>query len=354
MNYTTMDRIFSKLNRDINSSFSEDDIIEWTGEALEFMGTVKAYEEAVAFIEVKNHQVDIPHFTHSIIQIARNTKWTGINNCVTPTIVQASLDACVVKPGVADPCINPTSDAVWLDCNGQPIVEYDLAYYRPYFDYQLEYYGWSNSGCYQQNFVPVRLKTHSFFSSLVCTTQNNIPYNSCKDEYNIVDGSKIRFSFERGQVAVALTRQKMDKETGYPMIPDSISHITAITKYIALKIAERDFGNSRQGAESRVKYFGSEWDWYCGQASNNEKMPNGIDEYQNLLDQRGYLLPRNNKYFGFFGKLNQPEDRIWNGRGRNMVNSNRVKSGINQNEKIIINNENITGGSEGELLENEW
>lgn len=320
--YTSMDRIFSKLDRDITEQYTERDIIEWTGEALEFMQTVKAYEEAVAFVEVVNNQCLIPAKLHSIIQIARYNNWGGSkSNCITPSIVSAQINDtdCQVRESTpADLCVSPCADAVWLDCNGQPIVDYDLAYYRPYFDLQQEYYGWSNSGFCRNNFSPVRLTTSSFFNSLVCTTQEQLPYQqSFKDEYTVIQKSILRFSFQSGFVAIAYTRQQLDKDTGYPMIPDTVSHTSAIVAYIAKKRAERDFDSGRQSSDSRLKYWSTEWNWYCGQVGDMEKMPSSIDEYQNILDQRGYMLPRNNCYYNFFGNLNNPEYRKWNHRSVN-------------------------------------
>ncbi len=58
--YTSIDRIFNKLERDFGSEFNEGDVIEWTGEALEAIGAVKQYEEAVAYIKVVNHQISLP------------------------------------------------------------------------------------------------------------------------------------------------------------------------------------------------------------------------------------------------------------------------------------------------------
>lgn len=323
--FISVDRIFSKLSRDLTDEFSEDDVIEQIGEALEFIGTPRLYEETVAFVEVVNNQCDVPKGTHSIIQIGRNNRWTGIKNtvdCITPTVLQAECKVQKVVPDCSD-CLSILDDAVWIDCNGKPIVDYDLAYYRPYFDLQMEYYGWSNSRYYREHFTPVLLNSSTLFNSLICSSEeDNLAYisNKFKDEYTIIERSKLRFSFREGQVAIAFNKQMIDKQTGYPLIPDSISHITAITTYIALKRAEKDFDSGRQGSESRVKYWNEKWDWYCGQASNNDKMLVGIDEHENFRRQRQYMLPRDN-YYNFFGRMNESEDRVWN---NNRFYSNRI------------------------------
>lgn len=313
-----MDRIFSKLDRDLTSEFSEEDIIEWTGEALEFMQAVRAYEETVAFIEVKNHQCPVPKGMHGIIQIARNNTYTcPTSDCCNPAIVTSCINdtGCVPTVGV-NPCVCPPSDAVWLDCNGQPIVAYDLAYYRPYFDLRLESFNtFANTNYYKSNYTPIRLATSSMFSGIECGSNPN-PYHSCKDEYNLIQGTTLRFSFQQGAVAVAYLKQIVDIETGYPMIPDSISHITAVVSYIIYKKFSKEFYRGRDGADRKMAKAEQDWQWYCGQATSNDKMITGLDEHQNFLDQRQYMLPRLNQYYGFFGNLNEPEQRVWNNRFR--------------------------------------
>lgn len=309
--YTSIDRIFSKLIRDVKSDFSESDVIEWCGEALEFIGATRLYEEAVAFIEIRNHQCKLPSGLHSIIQIARNNKWSNIkDDLFCPQKIKDEVEEN------CEDCVSDKSpDYIILDCNGQPINDYELAYYRPYFDLRYEYDLWRGSSIYTQQYTPIRLTTNNFFNSLVCTDKNennNNIYQSSVDEYTIIQGDTLRFSFKEGSVAIAYLRQVVDNETGYPMIPDNISYTTAIIKYITMKMFERDFYNGRDGSQAKMQKAESDWQWYCKQAGNVDMMPYGDDEYQNLLDQRSYILPQQNRYYGFFGKMARPEIRKYN------------------------------------------
>lgn len=325
--YVSIDRIFSKVIRDIGSDMvaQEADIIEWVGEALEFIGAITHYEEAVAFLEVKNHQCNIPAGTHSVIQIARNHCWTPEkeNNPFCPksivTALSSNINPYYQEAGTGSCCSDlKTSDKIpdytILDCNGQPLNDYEVAYYRPYFDLQYEYNLWVGTSLYQSCYHPVRLSTGVFFDSLIRKQlgDETSKHNNQGDEYNIIRGEIIRFNFKEGSVAIALARQVVDKETGYPLVPDNISYTTAITKYITMKIFEREYYRGREGAKGRVDKAQSDWHWYCKQASNVDMMPYGVDEHQNLLDQRSYLLPNHNRYYGFFGKLAKPEGRKYN------------------------------------------
>lgn len=293
--YTTLDRVLSKIYRDLGiEEISEIDVIEWAGEALEAIGAITLYEEAIACIEVSNHQADLPNGLHSIIQIARNNEWSPSNKDII-------CPADIVEETTTEEVDYP----VILDCNGSPITDVEIAYYRPYFDLQYEYYGWTRSNMYSTNYTPVRLANHTFFNTLVCPEDKNL-YHSCSDEYTIVE-DKMRFSFKEGSIIVSYYRQKIDPTTGYPMIPDEYSVITAITMYITMKYMGRMWYMGREGYADKLQKAEADWHWYCKQAGNAIMIPYGVDEYQNLQEGRQQMIPQLNRYYGFFGKLNKRE-----------------------------------------------
>jgi hypothetical protein len=299
--YTSMDRVFAKIDRDGITDFNEDDIVEWTGEALEFMRCVKSYEEAVCFVEVKNFSCAIPKWCHAIVQIAKdNTVSSGMAFTAFTKSVKETFETDVIITDNGD--IVSATSGVSIASN-----QVNLA---------ITYKGWIESSYYQGRFSPVRLKTASFFNSLVCQEEYDIPYYTCEDEYTIVNGDTLKFSFQEGLIAVAYLKQMVDKETGYPMIPDHVSFLSGIEWYIDLKMATKDFRRGREGSQGRMQKAEDKWNWYCKQATNIDMMPYGIDEYENLRQQRGYLLPRENQYYGFFGNLNKQEVRGYNNPNR--------------------------------------
>jgi hypothetical protein len=312
--YTSVGRIFATLTRE-KFSFEEDSVIEWIGDALDFIGTPRMLEPAIAFAEVKNNQCPVPQYAHTIGQIARYRDWNPdcAPSCTPQAIIQEAPNIFYQN---CSTCGNqPTGQDmgyVVLDGKGSPVVEYDLAYYRPYCDLLGEYYGWSNTQAYLSNYTPVRLATGSFFDTILDPNYDRSLYNNCKDEYRVIQGKTLRFSFSTGFVCIGFDRSVRDPQTGYPMIPDTISHITAIVSYIKKKKIEIDFVNKREGSVQLLQYFDDQWQWYCGQASNLDKMPQGIDEHQNIYDQRNYLLPDWSKYYSYFGNLAKPEYRKYN------------------------------------------
>ena len=321
--YTTVERIFAKFSRDLrNTEVHESDIIEWTAEALEFMKIAELQEEAVSFIEVKNHKADLPLGFQSVIQIAKYNNWKGSQddslspcNIVNNIISEDSLNDCghIILGNFTD------NNLVVTDCNGQIIDgEENVVYYRPYFDLKWEYQGWYNSNYYRQNFSVVRLANHSFFNSLVCSETNpeiKEMYNSSVFEYTLAGGfpnMELRFSFQEGYIALAYLKSIIDPQTGYPAIPDDISAITAITYYIKWKMAERFSWEGREGFALEAKNAEERWLKYIRQYLNKTKMPKGVDQYQNLMEQTHYLIPRQRRFAGYFGNLGREEYRRFN------------------------------------------
>lgn len=70
---------------------------------------------------------------------------------------------------------------------------------------------------------------------------------------------------------------------------------------------KREFYTGREGSKTKVVYAEDQWQWYCKQASNKSLIPQGVDELENLKEQRNYILPRRNVYQNYFGNLNNRE-----------------------------------------------
>lgn len=305
--FTTIDTVLSKIYRELRGSqdLNETDIIEWIGEALQFLAVYESKEEAVAFLEVNNFETELPLHFIAVIQVAKNNEWvkpTRIDMCPTTVVTPEN----VVETLPEDYC------PVITDCQGNLVGDYNIAYYRPYFDLKWEYQGFIQSPLYIEKFTPVRLSNHTFFNSVVCKESDPELYNSCQDEYTFIGNpiSKLRFSFKEGQVALSYLKASIDEETGLPNVPDNISYITAITYYVKWKLMERlSWGTQRTVTQNDLQYHRQEWLRYARQAKNSLKMPTTLDQYQNMLEESHYLIPRHRKYFGFFGHLGREERR---------------------------------------------
>lgn len=308
--YIPLGNLLAKYHRDFRGlDINESDGMAWIGEALGFMKIASASEEAVAYVEVKNYQCDMPANLHYLIQIARDNYWTSTTetNDSPSTIITA-----YESPPTSD-CAT-CGDYIAVDCFGIPIGDEEQTYYMPYFDLQGEYYAWRNTEYYRTRYTPVVLGNHTFFSSLVCREVDDAIYDNqvnLMDEYTIA-GNQLRFSFQEGFVAIAYLRQRMDADTGYPLVPDDEYARAAITYYMTWKIKQRECYSHRQGACELADRAEIKWMSYIKKFKNKAKMPVGVDQHQNLSQQSRYLIPRMNRYYGFFGNLGRPEQRPFN------------------------------------------
>lgn len=275
MEYTSVNNILSKFHRDLRGTdINESDAIEWIGEALEFLKVREIQEEDVDFIKVENYECNVPIGLQTITQIAKDN------------------DSTFKEEDVTD------------------------------IPQNLNYNTWTVSNFYQKRFTPVRLANHSFFKSVVCKEKDMSVYESCNDEYTIVGtvDRKLRFSFKTGVIALAYVRNAIDKETGYPLVPDNISYTTAITYYIKWKIAQRMEWSGREGYSRLAQDSERLWLKYCQQGKNYMKMPKTLDQYQNMLESSHHLIPKHNRYYNYFGNLGRPEQRKFNDPDRRSNN----------------------------------
>ena len=301
MQYTSINTVLGKFHRDLRGNeISESDIIEWAGEALEFLKVNQVQEQAIAFLEVKDFHAEIPKGFQMVLQIARNNRWVEEE--------KESCTPCVVIDAIEEEVPGCCTDTVVTDCNGFVIENNDVVEYKPYFDLRFNYQPWINSHYYKSNYTPVRLSNHTLFNSIVCKEKVD-ECIGCTDEYTIVglQDKRIRTSFQNGSIAMAYLKNAIDDETGYPLIPDQISYITAIVYYIQWKIAQMYDWNGREGYARIAQDKERLWTRYAKQAKNYTKMPKSLDDYQDLLEQSHYLIPDHKKYYGFFGNLGKTE-----------------------------------------------
>lgn len=330
LKYVTIDRIFSKINRDLKGTdLNESDVIEWIGEALEFLQVPQVLVEDVKFLTVKDYHVEVPDGLHMITQIAKNTSNSLSDskkvNCQCIEESEKKSCSCLTDVSDIDFCNAESWDVNEQDLENMPegyssaFLNADTTQYLNSLalnrlDLDWNYTLWTSSQYYRRNYTPVRLATGTFFNSLVCKEKDKSLYLTCDYEYTIIGQTekKLRFNFIEGDIAISYLKNSVDKETGYPLIPDNISYITAITYYIKWKIAEMYDWAGREGWSGKSEKAEAKWLKYVRQAKNYMKMPKTLDEYQNLLEQTHYLIPNHNRYYGFFGNLGKRQVRNFN------------------------------------------
>ena len=296
--FVSVDRVLAKFHRDLrDTSVNETDMIEWIGEALGFLKVQQIQEEAVAFLEVKNYETDVPQYFNMVIQVARKNNWAKEDKCSFLKEIKTEYKVPA-----------NTNNSCGCEEYADELKEFEMLFGLPEEEFhksrlslQWSYNLWRNSNLYKREFTPVRLSNHTFFNSIVCKEKG--VYYHCKDEYTIVGTTqkKLRFSFKEGLIALAYLRTAIDRTTGYPLIPDNESYMAAITYYIKWKIAEWYQWNGREGFQQTLPAeMERKWLKYAKQAKNYMKMPKSLDEYQNIMEQT-YSLPNHYKYDNYFG-----------------------------------------------------
>lgn len=295
----SIERVISGVYRDLRpkTQLEENDLIEWAAEALEQIGAYTQYTEAVDYVEVSDYKAIIPCGFHQLVRIAY--KYTPGEPCgcafkTTNSSTEGSCSCTSCSGCSSDPCSNleTTSDST-LVTQTQQLIDYHLTY------------RFSRGSGYYKEWKPMRLATSNYAKAKTAHCDNCINIsNTCDAEYS-VDHPYINTSFQKGHICLAYLKQPLD-DRNIPLIPDQVSYIEAIKKYLIMKISYADFIKGAINPNIFAK-LEDDWHWYCAQARNKANMPDTIDKLQNMLDRHVRLIPYRSGYYGFFGNMNSRE-----------------------------------------------
>ncbi len=312
--YISVSTILNKLHRELPSEdINEADVIEWIGEAMSELHVDEVLADRVCFLKVDNFQAEIPVGFKYVLQLAKYNKEIE-SDCEED-----------VEPIDKEEICNACEDAIENECEGNKIEsiidrifnDLDISY-RPVFDMSFKFQTWRISNFYQEKFEPIRLANHTLFNTLVCGDESL--YNRCCDanhEYTIVGEQcrVLRFSFEEGHVAMSYKGNPVD-EDGYPLIPDTFSHLNAVNYYVRWKVAEKLSWMGREGFRALSQDSEQHWLKYVKQAVNKSRITMTLDDFQDQLEETYAMIPNYRKYYGFFGSLGKSQSREYlNTRG---------------------------------------
>ena len=302
----SIERIIAGLYRDAGigsaQELSENDLIEWAGEALEFIGAYPQYQEAVDYVEVSDYRAEVPCGFHKLVQIAYKT--TGGDACGCAIKIKSSdgsTSSCNSSTCGCDSSLTATVDPCAAVTQAEDAI---VTQAKQLVDYHLTY-RFMNTSAYYQHYKPMRLASSSFSRGKLAHCENCINISATCDEEYSIDHPYIRTSFKKGKLCIAYIKQPLD-ERGWPMIPDTVSYVEAVKRYIIYKLKYSDFIKGQIPAQIFMK-IEDDWQWYCRQARNKMNMPDTIDKMQNLLEMRKRIFNKERRYYGFFGNLSQGE-----------------------------------------------
>lgn len=124
-----------------------------------------------------------------------------------------------------------------------------------------------------------------------------------------INNNYLTLSVREGKVCIAYLAFPTDGD-GYPMIPDNISYRVAVKKYLMMKMSYMDWRAepSNRGKKDLFSFDEQEWNWYCGKASSDAKMPS-VDQMESLKNQVIRMIPNINAHSSFFGSLGSPSTK---------------------------------------------
>ena len=307
VNHISLERVISGIYRDLKplEEVQENDLVEWAGEALDYIGAYPQYQEVVDYVTVEGHLATIPCGLHKIVSIAYKTGGGDSSGCaIKISSSDSDTSTCVSSTcncgESTDPCSNTSTTTDTIVTQTQQLIDYHLQY------------RFTKTSYFYQNYKPLRLASSNFAISKTAHCEDCINISAtCKEEYSVAD-PYIKTSFKTGELCIAYLKQPVD-DKGWPMIPEEVSYIEAVKRYIIYKMKYSEMIAGKFPANLFTK-LEDDWHWYCQQARGKAYMPDTIDKMQNLLEQRQRLLPAVNRYYGFFGKLADKEHLALQGK----------------------------------------
>jgi hypothetical protein len=233
------------------------DLVRWVSEALQFVNEKPQYvrrvtgkDEFSSNLELKAFKAKLPCDLVSIEQVLIN----GIPARYSSSSFHHLLSPCAVGPMGAYPV----------------------------------------SGSYTDNFGN---EFDSYWSGLACSDITYDLNNEC-----------LTASVRTGTVQIAYLAMPTDEE-GFPLIPDDVSYIEAITFYLTMKLDLMNWRKNPDSSGYKALYDNSqrEWNWYVGQAKAKAKMLS-VDQMESLRNAMVRLLHKSNQHATGFRNLGNREN----------------------------------------------
>ncbi len=249
--YVSIQNVLSKIYRDTGSPdyINWKDLIEWSGEALDFIGAYQQYIRRVTGdlanpnLVLENYKAKLPCDFFRLEQLAID----GYAAHYAGNTFHHLLDGSC--------CTDVVMDSTYEDL-------------------------------FKDNFGNV-------FTNLGENTSNG---QTTEYTYDINDDF-ITANVKTGNICMAYIAIPLDSDN-YPLIPDDISFIEAVTKYCIMKM---DYIGWRVGriTSEIYKHSEREWMWYCGQAKGKAAMPS-LDKMELIKRRWLKLIPEINQSSNFF------------------------------------------------------
>lgn len=302
--YVSSSYLMNELYRDFKSfdyQLQVGDVVQWIGDGLRRLKMPRYYVDKLTdgnldlnhlpFIEIVDGRGELPYDMISITQTAAVIEQS---NPFNPTYVLSGIVYTDLETGQS--CTLGDGSSLcnqFTDCNCQPNSD-------------QKHDKCCTAACKKYALMPMRWNTHTFFKGyhncdLDVRANSNLTYT--------VNGNYIFTSFKTGKVCMAYRAVPLD-EDGLPLIPDTQSVIEYLKWFCAEKIAFNLFLTDKY-TENKLAYFQANQQLFFKKARAEAKLPQSLDEWESVKNERIKMLPRFFEHDNFFGRLQAPQ-LIWN------------------------------------------
>jgi len=255
--------------------YNEQRSIEDCMRAVDLIGAVPTYQQAVKFIKVENYKACIPLDCLQIIQVAHKNTWD---------IAEDDLDTIREMLGFDN---DPTED-----------------------DSTLPLQVLMSSMRFQNMWTPLKLSTNTFALSVHC--DNCVNFNStCSYEYTVSPDGSMTFNFQTGYICIAYYCYPKDCHGNF-LIPDIEDYKEALKNYCLMVLWELRWNMKEEGASERYMKYQQLWGLFKAKAIASVRMPD-IGEAENLKNINNKLIPNTRRFNNFFSSMNQEENTDFSG-----------------------------------------
>lgn len=235
--------VIANIYRDLGLSteLPTDDVIEWIGSALEFIGAYGQYEPKIAEFDIDEYKVKIPLDLYKLVYVTYNG--------YPLTFAGKHLGNNIFCPN----CTIPTQD--------------------------------------------------------INTTNGTLSTSGCGGATFYLNDTYIITSIQTGKICLEYIAIPVD-EDGYPLVPDNVSYMKALTCYVTKMLDYREW---RKGniPDKVFQHSEKEWNWYCAQAKGAANMPD-LGQLERLKNVMVRLIPKQNEFNTLFRTNGSQERRkLW-------------------------------------------
>lgn len=282
--YTSIKTVIAKVLTDLDIKEGDhkiNDMIEWSGEALEKIGAFQYFDVKVTgannspYLELTDYQTKLPLDCHNVLQVTYATSNGGVT-----TPMRYSTGIFEYSKNMVEADVN--TDYLFTDSDLVKLCEdvYSLTYAEAL------------------NKINTEPTTKQLLTNMLLTKASANSTSSYQDlnprSYTyVINGGYIKTNMRDGFLCVAYQSIPLDVD-GYPLIPDSISFIEAVYWYITMKLKFPEWmdGRLRDAVYYRIE---NKWNYYRKQAYGEAMMPN-YDQMESIKNVWNRWLPDMNSH----------------------------------------------------------